>query len=85
MGKKKSGKPSAKKRKKKGSGGSRSSSGSGGGSLMGIRGGFKGAVGSMTGKKPKTRRGALISNVIWTVLTLALLALLAYKIYGWMK
>lgn len=84
MGKKKSGKSGGKKRKNKGTTGSRSSSGSGG-SLMGIRGGFKGAVGSMTGKKPKTKRGAVVSNIIWTALTLAALALLAYKIYGWMK
>jgi hypothetical protein len=51
--------------------------------MMSLRGGFKGAVGSVTGKKPKTKRGSIISNIIWTVLTIAALALLAYKIYQW--
>jgi len=50
-----------------------------------MRGGFKGAVGSVTGKKPKSKKGAMISNVIWTILTLAALAFVAYRVYGWMK
>lgn len=53
----------------------------GGGALMSLRGGFKGAVGTVTGKKPKTRKGAIISNIFWTLLTVAALALLAYKLW----
>jgi hypothetical protein len=54
---------------------------SSGGSMMTLRGGFKGAVGSLTGKKPKTKRGAILANVFWTVLTVVVVALLAYRIY----
>ena len=84
MGKKRSKSRSTKKRKKKKSSKGGSSSG-GGGSLMSLRGGFKGAVGSMTGKKPKTKRGALVANIVWTVLTVVVLALLAYRLYGWLQ
>ena len=52
---------------------------------MSLRGGFKGAVGSMTGKKPKTKRGALMANIVWTVLAVVALALLAYRLYGWLR
>jgi hypothetical protein len=84
--KKKSKKPSSRKKsrskKKKKSGPNGSSGGaSGGGSMMTLRGGFKGAVGSLTGKKPKSKKGALLSNIFWALLTVGVLALLAYRIY----
>lgn len=77
------GKRSASGRRSKSQGRSSSSSGSssGGGAMMSLRGGFKGAVGSVTGKKPKTRWGSIVSNIVWTLLTVAALALLAYKLY----
>jgi hypothetical protein len=69
------------KKKSKSGGGSGSGSGASGGSMMTLRGGFKGAVGSLTGKKPKSKKGAIISNIFWTLLTIAVAALLAYRIY----
>ena len=74
--------PKSKSRRKKKSKRSKGvSSGSSGGAMMRMRGGFKGVVSNLKGEQPKTKTGAVVSNIFWTALTVAAVALLAFRLY----
>ncbi len=52
--------------------------------MMGLRRGFKGVVGSVAGKEPKTKGAKKASDVFWTVVTILAVALIAYRLYQWL-